>query len=200
MKKILCFASVVLLSLGCNKKLEQINPNAATAASFWKTREDAYAGVTAIYNGLILDGTYMRSLPGLTDSRGDDFTGDSPWLDLVLTGQFIIPSTSGPVQWIWRDLYLIVNRANQVLRYVSAYPDGVLSAEEKSRLLGQAHFLRGLAYFQLAINFKEVPLITAPPAGPAEYTPPTASEAEIWNQIFADFQSAETMLPLTTIM
>jgi starch-binding outer membrane protein, SusD/RagB family len=196
MKKILCFASVVMLSLGCDKKLEQINPNAATAASFWKTREQAYAGVTAIYNGLILDGTYMRSLPGLTDSRGDDFTGDSPWLDLVLTGQFVIPSTSAPVQWIWRDLYLIVNRANQVLRYVSAYPDGVLSAEEKSRLLGQAHFLRGLAYYQLATNFKEVPLITTPPTGPGEYTPPTAPEAEIWNQVFSDFQSAETMLPI----
>lgn len=196
MKKILCFASVVLLSLGCNKKLEQINPNAATAASFWKTKEDAYAGVTAIYNGLILDGTYMRSLPGLTDSRGDDFTGDSPWLDLVLTGQFVIPSTSAPVQWIWRDLYLIVNRANQVLRHVSAFPEDIISADEKARLLGQAHFLRGLAYFQLAINFKEVPLITTPPAGPADYTPPTASEAEIWNQIFSDFQSAEAMLPI----
>ena len=197
MKKILCFASLVMLALGCDKKLEQINPNAATAASFWKTREQAYAGVTGIYNGLILDGTYMRSFPGLTDSRGDDFTGDSPWLDLVLTGQFVIPSTSAPVQWIWRDHYLIINRANQVLKYVAAYPDGVLGADEKARLLGQAHFLRGLSYYNLATTFKEVPLITTPPVGPSEYTPGTASEAEIWNQIFSDFQSAEEMLPVS---
>jgi hypothetical protein len=196
MKKIVCFATVVFLALGCNKKLEQINPNAATAASFWKTREQAYAGVTAIYNGLILDGTYMRSFPGLTDSRGDDFTGDSPWLDLVLTGQFVIPSTSGPVQWIWRDLYLTINRANQVLKYVNAYPDNTLAAAEKSRLLGQAYFLRGLSYYNLATTFKEVPLIVAPPEGPADYTPATASEAEVWNQVFTDFQNAETMLPV----
>lgn len=197
MKKIFSFAALVLFSLGCDKKLEQINPNAATTASFWKTREQAYAGVTAIYNGLLLDGTYMRSLPGLSDSRGDDFTGDSPWLDLVLTGQFVIPSTSAPVQWIWRDLFLIVNRANQVLKNVNEYPDGVLAAEEKGRLLGQAYFLRGLAYYKLATNFKEVPLITTPPLGPGDYTPPTASETELWNQVFSDFQNAENLLPVS---
>jgi hypothetical protein len=196
MKKILCFASVVLLSLGCNKKLEQINPNQATANSFWKTRDQAYAGVTAIYNGLILDGSYMRSFPGLTDSRGDDFKGDSPWLDLVLTGQFIIPSTSAPVQWIWRDFYLVINRANQVLKNVPGYAADVLSGDEKARLLGQAYFLRGLAYYNLATSFKEVPLITEPPTGPGEYTPQTATEEALWNQVFSDFQNAESMLPV----
>lgn len=196
MKKILCFATVVMLALGCDKKLEQIDPNRATASSFWKTREDAYAAVTAIYNGYILDGTYMRSLPGLTDSRGDDFTGDSPWLDLVLTGQFVIPSTSAPVQWIWRDLYLVVNRANLVLKNVGAYSANLLSADEKTRLLGQAYFLRGLAYYNLATTFKEVPLLTTPPSGPSEYTPATATEEAVWNQIFSDFQKAEAMLPI----
>lgn len=196
MKKIFCFASVLLLALGCGKKLDQINPNQATANSFWKTKEQAYAGVTAVYNGLILDGSYMRSFPGLTDSRGDDFTGDSPWLDLVLTGQFVIPSTSAPVQWIWRDFYLTINRANQVLYYVATYPDGVLTTDEKNRLLGQAYFLRGLSYYNLATSFKAVPLITTPPLGPNDYTPPTATEDAIWNQVFSDFQNAESMLPI----
>lgn len=196
MKKILCFALLVLLSLGCDKKLEQVDPNRPTATSYWKTREQAYNGVTAVYNGLILDGSYMRSFPGLTDSRGDDFTGDSPWVDLVLTGKFVIPSTSAPVQWIWRDFYLTIFRANQVLKYVADYPDGVLTPDEKNRLLGQAYFLRGLSYYNLATSFKEVPLITTPPVGPNEYTPPTAPEADIWNQVFSDFQNAEAMLPV----
>jgi hypothetical protein len=139
----------------------------------------------------------MRSFPGLTDSRGDDFVGDSPWLDLELTGKFIIPTTSDPVFWIWRDLYLIINRANQVLAYVSEYPADVLTADEKNRLLGQAYFLRGLAYWNLATTFKIVPVITAPPLDQKDYYPPTATEEELWNQIFADFQQAETMLPVS---
>jgi tetratricopeptide (TPR) repeat protein len=196
MKKIIYSIIVFLVVAGCDKKLEQVNPNQPTAVTFWQTKEQAFAGVTAIYNALILDGTYMRSLPGLMDSRGDDFAGDSPWLDLELTGKFIIPTNSEPVAWIWRDLYLVVNRANQVLANVANYPDGVLTADQKNRILGQAYFLRALAYFNLANNFKAVPLITTPPVDPQEYFAPTADEEELWAQIFSDFADAETMLPL----
>src|SRR3990170_4199706 len=131
-----------ILTMGCDKKLDQVNPNQATVDTYWKTKDQAYAGVTAIYNALINDGSYMRSFPGLTDSRGDDFTGDSPWLDLVLTGEFIVPTTSDPVFWVWREFYLVVNRANQVITYVGQYDESVLSADEKKRILGQAYFLR----------------------------------------------------------
>ena len=79
-KTIFGIFGLCLLSLGCDKKLDQVNPNDLTTAAYWKTREQAYAATTAIYNALINDGSYMRSFPGLTDSRGDDFTGDSPCL------------------------------------------------------------------------------------------------------------------------
>src|SRR5215831_2714325 len=130
MKKIIVVFIVVLLVGGCERKLDQSNPNALTSVDYWKTKDQAYAGTTAIYNALILDGTYMRSFVGLSDSRGDDFTGDSPWLDLDLTGKFIIPTTSDPVFWIWRDFYLVINRSNQVLAYVAPYPESVLSKDE----------------------------------------------------------------------
>lgn len=195
MKKIFVVLVVVLLVGGCERKLDQTNPNALTSVDYWKTKDQAYAGTTAIYNALILDGTYMRSFPGLTDSRGDDFTGDSPWLDLVLTGKFIIPTTSDPVFWIWRDLYLVVNRANQVLENVAKYPESELSKTEKDRLMGQAYFLRGLAYWDLATSFKAVPVITKPPLGQSDYYPATATDDVLWNQIYSDFQAAESMLP-----
>lgn len=185
-----------LITPGCERKLDLANPNKQTADDFWKTREQAYSAGTAIYNALTVDGTYMRSFPGLSDSRGDDFTGDSPWLDLVLTGEFIIPSTSDPVFWIWRDFYQVVNRANQVLAYVGEYSESVLPAQEKNRILGQAYFLRGLAFYNLAISFKMIPIITKPFKDPSEYFTPTSSEDSIWNQIYSDLQAAEANLPL----
>ncbi|MBN9382163.1 MAG: RagB/SusD family nutrient uptake outer membrane protein [Chitinophagaceae bacterium] len=198
MKRIIyLFAGLVFILSGCRKKLELSNPNLQTTADFWKTREQAYAGSTAIYNALTVDGTYMRSFPGLTDSRGDDFTGDSPWLDLVLTGEFIIPSTSAPVFWIWRDHYLIVNRANQVLEHVSKYPESVLSTQEKNRILGQAYFLRGLAYYNLATTFKIVPVITKVAETPEDYFAATATEDDLWNQIISDLKAAEANLPIS---
>jgi starch-binding outer membrane protein, SusD/RagB family len=202
MKKIMyVFAACCLITIcGCDKKIDLANPNQPTIeADFWKTREHAYAGSTAMYNPLIVDGSYMRSFPGLTDSRGDDFTGDSPWLDLELTGKFIIPSTSGPVSWIWREFYLVINRANQVLDKVSKYDAAILPTTEKERILGQAYFLRGLAYYNLATTYKAVPVITTPIINSSEYYTPTATEAVLWNQIFSDFAAAEARLPITYV-
>lgn len=198
MKKILYLViGSFLLTTGCDRKIDLANPNQLTSADYWKTREQAYAASTAMYNALIVDGSYMRSFPGLTDSRGDDFTGDSPWLDLVLTGQFIIPTTSAPVFWIWREFYLVINRANQVLAYVPPYDESVLSADEKKRILGQAYFLRGLAYYNLATTFKVVPVITTPITNSNDYFVPTSSETVLWDQIFSDLQQAEANLPVT---
>jgi hypothetical protein len=188
---------LALTATSCQRKLDLANPNKQIATDFWITRDQAYAASTAMYNALTVDGTYMRSYPGLSDSRGDDFTGDSPWLDLVLTGEFIIPSTSDPVFWIWRDFYLVVNRANQVLKYVGDYDPSVLTADEKKRILGQAYFLRGLAYYNLAISFKLIPILTEPFKDPSEYFTPTSTEDSIWSQIYTDLQAAEASLPLS---
>src|SRR5437764_3188968 len=201
MKKILFIlfvaACTIVIALSCDKKLNQINPNQATTETYWETKDQAFAGVTAIYNALINDGTYMRSFPGLTDSRGDDFKGDSPWLDLDLTGQFIIGSTSAPVLWIWRDFYMVVNRANQVIENLPNYNENVLTTEEKNRLLGQAYFLRGLAYFNLANTFKVVPIVLKTAQSNADFYPPTASEDSLWSQIYSDLATAEADLPIS---
>lgn len=198
MKKIIyLFVGCFLITTSCDKKLDLENPNQLTTEGYWKTREQAHAGCIAIYNALIVDGSYMRSFPGLTDSRGDDFTGDSPWLDLELTGEFIIPTTSDPVFWIWREFYLVINRANQVITYVGQYDESVLPVEEKNRILGQAYFLRGLAYYNLATSFKTVPVITEPIANSDDYFPPTVTEEVLWNQVFSDLEQAETKLPVS---
>src|ERR1700712_1112026 len=198
MKKIIYLISgLCLITGGCDKKLDLSNPNALTTVDYWKTADQAFAGSTAIYNALIVDGTYMRSFVGLTDGRGDDFTGDSPWLDLDLTSQFIIPSTSAPVFWIWRDFYLAVNRANQVIFYVPKYDESILSADQKNRIVGQAYFLRALAFYNLATSFNLIPIITTPVTNPDDYFAATSTEEVIWNQIYTDLQTAEADLPLS---
>lgn len=192
MKKIFSYILLGLLFTGCSKELDIDNPNSKTIVFYWKTADDAQLGVNAIYNSLIQDGTYMRMFPALTDSRGDDFTGDSPWGDLVQVGNFSIPSNSGPVQWVWATHYQLVWRANQVLVNV---PDITMDEELKKRILGQAHFLRGLAFFNLANTYKAVPVPLELPVDKSKYYPATATDDVLWGQIFADFKAAKDMLP-----
>jgi len=194
MKNLLYFLFLGLLITGCEKQLDIQNPNSKSIELYWKTADDAHLGVNAIYNSLIQDGTYMRMFPALTDVRGDDFTGDSPWGDLVQTGTFSIPSNSGPVQWIWATHYQVVWRANQVIVNV---PGITMDEDQKKRILGQAHFLRGLALFNLANTYKVIPVPLELPVDKTKYNTPTATEEVLWKQIFDDFKAAKESLPVS---
>jgi starch-binding outer membrane protein, SusD/RagB family len=192
MKKTLYILCIVALLAGCNDNLDLNNPNRQTTSEFWKTQSQAVAGINAVYATLLIDGTYTRMTPSLSDGRGDDVTGDSPWPDLVQVANFTIPTTSGPVQWLWADYYRLIWRANQVLENTPGIDmDEALS----KRIMGQAYFLRGLAYFKLANFYKVVPLVLETPKVQTDYYPETATEEALWAQIMADFQEAKSLLP-----
>lgn len=197
MKRLMIFFLASLVLVSCDKKLDLFNPNYPTTETFWKTAAQADAGIIAVYNALALEGTYTRSFPGLSDSRGDDVQGNSPWSDLELTGRFTIPSNSAPVEWIWRDHYLVVSRANQVLKQVPEISDDLFQTGHKNRVLGQAYFLRALAYFNLINTFQKIPLITEPQSTADKYYPETATPEAVWNQIIEDLKQAESLLPNT---
>src|SRR5215831_1081617 len=128
----------------CTKKLDQQNPNQQTVQTFWQSQDDAIKGVNAVYSTLIEDGTFMRMTPCLLDARGDDVHSNSPWPVLGNMGRFSLGTGDpGGYGWAFSDYYEGVNRANQVLDKV---PGINMDADLKTRLLGQAYFLRGL-YF-----------------------------------------------------
>ncbi|GJM64215.1 RagB/SusD family nutrient uptake outer membrane protein [Persicobacter diffluens] len=202
MKKLNIFILFLSASIlfSCDHLLDQVNPNLPTVDDHWNNADQAFAGATALYNALITDGAYMRTLVGAADSRGDDFKGDSPDVRIVQIGKFIAQSDQDMLSWIWRDMYILNFRANQVLTYVEGMSaegeQRILEPAQKNRILGQAYFMRALAYFNLANNFQVVPLITALPQTEADYYPETATQDEIWAQIISDLQMAESLLPL----
>lgn len=187
---------LLIFVLGCDDRLEVKDPNRQTTADspFWINETQALAGCDAIYNSLIIDGGYQRMTPALTDGRGDDMIADSPWLDLELVADFTIYTNSGPISWVWGAYYQMIWRANQVLDNVPAI---TMNDELKKRILGQAYFLRGLAYFNLANYYKIVPVVTTSAKGPEDYYPATATEEELWARIYADFEAAKDLLPVS---
>lgn len=193
MKKLTLLILTLFMIAGCSDELNLTNPNEPTTDTFWQTQEDAVKGVTAVYAPFINDGGYMRMIPALTDGRGDDFIADTPWPDLWQVAQFNIPATSGPVAWVWDAHYIVIYRANQVFEYVT---DMDIDPDLKERLIGQAHFLRGLAYFNLANNYYRVPIVLDLQE-PSEYSVPTASVDDLWEQIHSDFREAQSRLPVS---
>lgn len=196
-KYFLVAVSLVAVFVSCDSKLDVSNPNLQTSADFWQNESQIAEGVVAIYNRLLIDGTYMRTLPALMDVRGDDVNSNSPWTLYPLTGNFTIQADYGGdgsgVMWIWRDLYQLIAKANLVFYYA---PNVTFSSQDyKNRLLGQAYYLRGLAYYMLAENFQKVPLVIKKPLDQNDYYPATASEDALWSQIISDLKNAQSMLP-----
>ena len=185
------FSLAVATSCVDNEDLLQVDPNVETAASFWKTDQDAIEGVNAAYGSLLTDGSYMRSTPLLLDLKADDTRSNSPWGAMYNVGRFNSNPTDPAIYgWAFETYYQGIYRANQVLTNVPniAFEDAAL----KNRILGQAYFLRGLYFFHAVNMFKKVPL----PTEVALYTP-QKTEAEGWAQVIADFKAAADLLPTT---
>ncbi len=184
-------------SFSCEKDLEQVNQNQIGSDQYWQTEEDLADGVTGIYNRLLRDGAYMRTLPSLQDGRGDDVTSASPWTIYPLTAKFTVQADYDVLQWPWRDFYDLIDKANSVLYYA---PEIEFEDQDyKGRLEGQAYFLRALAYFTLINNYEQVPLVLEPALSRDEYYPETATPEETWAQIESDLLNAKELLPETYV-
>ncbi|PJJ75223.1 putative outer membrane starch-binding protein [Thermoflavifilum aggregans] len=191
---IFAIAGLVLIS-SCSKNLNQINPNAQTSASFWKTSTDALQGINAAYAPLLLDGLFMRFTPVLTDVRGDDVRSNSPWTAIRNAAIFSL-NTSDPsgYGWTFDELYEGVYRCNQVLDFV---PGIQMDQNLKNRILGQAYFLRGLYFFYLADLFGNVAIPLHAPQSPKDFFSPQMPADSVWAQAIADFKAAIPLLPVS---
>jgi hypothetical protein len=93
------------------------------------------------------------------------------------------------VRFAWENLYKIIGSGNLILSRVNNLND-----PNKTRIEGEAKFLRAWAYFELVQLFGDVPLILEPVTDPSNFQPPRTPQAEIYDQIIKDFQDAETMM------
>jgi starch-binding outer membrane protein, SusD/RagB family len=157
---------VLLLFVRCSEdgffSLTQPDPLAKSPLEYWQTTEDALYGVNAIYNsvrGFVLrEGIQVIRNGGADDVIMIDL-GDNNWLDVHLYNA--TPSTINGIEAYWGIAYATIFRANYFLENVGSVPE--LDESLKTRLIGEAKFLRGYAYFHLVHLFENVPLITTTP-------------------------------------
>lgn len=184
--------SGMLLATSCVKDddLSQADPNLETTASFWQNGEDALLGVNSVYGSLLTDGTYMRSTPLLLDLKGDDTYSNSPWSAMYNVGKFNSSIADAAIYgWAYETYYQGIYRANQVLENV---PNIEMDQDLKDRVIGQAHFLRGLYLFHAVNLFRNVPV----PLSTDIYHEQKSPE-EAWAQVIQDFEVAAAKLPIS---
>jgi hypothetical protein len=191
-------AGAGLGAAGCQNDVDVTDPNAPSSATFWQSAADAEAGVTATYNTLLRLGTFQRWQVFAYDARADiGTTGASPWGELAAFSRFEFPSGYDfeVNRELWNHNYELASRANLVIANV---PGIDMDAARRTRLVGEARFLRGLAYFRLmSLYGGQIPLITTPPT--ATDRPESSDSAAVWAQLEADFTAAAAALPRQTM-
>jgi starch-binding outer membrane protein, SusD/RagB family len=172
--------------------LNVTNPNQQSSQSFWRTAEDANRGLTAVYNNLLHLGVFSRWHIFAHDIRSDIGTArTSPWGDLANFNAFHLNDYNFEVnRHLWIHNYELINRANLVIANV---PGISMDAAVRGRIVGEAKFLRALAYYNLVTLFENIPLILTPP-GPAD-RPGASPPAETWAAIERDLVDAAAALP-----
>lgn len=200
MKKYILFSLfAVALLVSCEDFIELEPQDQLTTTAFYKTAADAISATNAAYDGFQHLNYYGFNYPDILNIAGGDAVkggfgaGDRPaYLEFET---FNITDNNLRIGEFYAMAWGGVNRANQVLDNVSQMEvEGDFTEELKSRLLGEATFLRALHYMNLVLGFGGMPIITSVPAIDDEILPRTTTE-ETWAFIIQDFNDAAGMLP-----
>jgi len=192
MKKLLYLTALAAFVVGgCKKDLTITDPNDLTTPTFWKTAADAQKGINAIYSTFHRPGL-CRWLYFVSIIRSDEGYSTSPNSDLqnVYDAFNITNYNDYQVTVVYQDDYFGINRANQVLDNV---PNIDMDATLKQQLIGEAHFLRGFFYYNLATIYGNVPIMLHT-SQTTDY-PPTSSQDSVFVLAEAEFTSAAAVLP-----
>lgn len=157
MKKIsfiLAISAAALSLVCCDKELAVKNVNNQTTYDFGNTESDLQEAVIACYNRIRLEGTFARVGYMHDVVRGDEaWNPQNAWY--IPADHLNSPGTIDVTdQWIWRDCYHVVNRCNFV---ISKIGDNGMIKDSYKWMMGEARFLRALAYYELATYYQTVP-------------------------------------------
>lgn len=195
MKKI---PQIILLGLlgwhiSCSDLLDKQPLDQLTTENFYKTEADADRATLSVYSTM-MDVEWGGKDWMLTEIPADNTQpgGNDP--DFTPIDNFTVVADNVPVANFWAFRYRQVTLANIVIEKVSPMQ---IEDKKKDQFLGEAKFLRAVAYFDLVRIFGGVPLITEAPSFDQDLLYPRAKSSEVYDLIKEDLTFAAEVLPLS---
>lgn len=196
-KKFLLYAiffSSLSVFTSCQDDLELTSDSVITSDSFWKTEDDAKAGVNGMYVSFRIQTQQNYYLLG--GARSAEITGgvQSP---LTLTNYYNNNLTPQNIDVEWGGLYTVIHQANLVLKYVPQIQFSPSTVNEQKRYIAQAYSMRALCYFIMARSWGGVPIVTDPTenSNQSQYIIPRNTIEETFAFIKSDIDAAIANFP-----
>lgn len=188
---------VVLITAGsCKKELLDTKPtDKYNEGNFWESEAAVGAALSGCYNPLTTDGLFGGEATPLWEETATPNAynySNAMGFNLIAEGRQQ-SSNGGIIAQRWHDSYVGIGRCNTFLANVDRVE---MSESTKTRMKGEAHFLRGLYYFMLENYYGDVPLILEEPNLDTQADLPRTPREQVVAQILKDLDSAASVLPL----
>ncbi|MFT4033176.1 MAG: RagB/SusD family nutrient uptake outer membrane protein [Siphonobacter sp.] len=193
------FLLFFFLLSACSKFLDVKPKESISDAVTITDKTSAETAVRGIYSALASTNYYGTNFQAIGYLSGDNiqWTGSQSVVQEFINHK--VNADNSMISGVWTAIYQTINRANNVISKVAAVTDPALTETLKNQYIGEAYFIRALAYFDLVRVWGGVPLIIKPTASPEDNRGITRSSvAETYAQVLADLNTAEPLLPATT--
>jgi hypothetical protein len=189
---------LLVSSLGsCNKFLDEKPLTFLSPVNFYKTADDLTTAVYSIYAPLqtyYTGGGYANMNWAIWEMPSDQsYSNDGAGvIDNTNLDNYAWTADIAYFNSWWKTAYLIIDRANTL---IANAPKAVnVSDEVKNRIIAEARFLRGTAYFELTMGYGDVPLVTETST---ELYPKRDPSLNVYNFAIEDLKFAAQWLPST---
>jgi hypothetical protein len=207
---VILMAAVLVSASGCKRDL--LNPVPLTSvsdATAFDTPERILGQVNGLYTALKGGKFYGGRIVVYGDVRGEDFTNvTNNNITAADLWNFSINGSSATIMDTWARAYSTINQCNLFMEGMAEKGSGVVSEAVAKNYIAEAKFIRGLSYYALLQFFAKpywdgngsapgLPLRLTGIKAPGESDLARSTVGEVYTQVLADLDAAETDLPLT---
>lgn len=190
------YTLAVLCSLtwvGCSDFLDITADDRISGDNFYQSEDDFKAATSPLYNKVWFDFNDKFHY-GLGDGRGNNLYAPYsdyiyPFTDLSVTG------LTGPLVSAWGSFYNIIQQSNKVIQGISG---SSVDESIKQQYIGEARFMRGVAYWYLASLWGDVIISENPDALVSNPIVNTNPRSDVFEFAIRDLEYAAKYLPTTT--
>ena len=199
MKRKIYFTVIVALLLSaCSESILDVNnENNYDGTTFFTNATTAKEASTAMYSPLLFQGMYEREFYFIFDLLGYDAFKNFPLQGSLLEiAAYTHNPNTGEMNYFFNSCYKMIFRTNFVINMCESW-ETTSTADDalKTRIEGEAKFLKSLGYFWLVTCFGDVPLRKTLEDHYVLQMERT-TKAEIWADIETNLTDAITKLPL----
>lgn len=199
-KYVLIAAFATLAAVSCQDYLNTPPVGSLSPDGFYNTPAHVESGVLGVYSKLqgIEDYQYILC----SEDRSDNvWVNSNPDGTRVCSEVSFMRSSAATAEYgsLWAGWYSLIYNANTVLANIDAVEFG--SEAVKNQFKGELLFLRGLAHFELARTFGNVPIVDRIlSSSESKELAQSPAATVIGERVIPDLKEAETLLPYRSAM